>query len=82
VYGLCFCPLHYQGEEGLEKEAKFIIFEDFNRMYGWRLRSGDGATIASSESGHHAKTACVQELEHRRLEYPDALVRDATIRSF
>jgi uncharacterized protein YegP (UPF0339 family) len=64
----------------LEKTAKFIIYQDFDRGYRWKLRSGEGATIASSESGHHEKVGCAQEMEHRRLEYPGAPVRDATVR--
>jgi uncharacterized protein YegP (UPF0339 family) len=77
-----FSPPHYRGEEGLEKTAKFIIYQDFDRKYRWRLRSGKGATIASSESGHHEKSWCAQEMEHWKREYPDVPVRDATVRSF
>jgi uncharacterized protein YegP (UPF0339 family) len=66
----------------LEKTAKFIIYQDFDRGYRWRLCSGEGATIASSERGHHEKSGCAQEMEHWKLEYPDVPVRDATVRSF
>jgi uncharacterized protein YegP (UPF0339 family) len=66
----------------LEKTAKFIIYKDFDGRYRWRLRSGEGATMASSEGGHHEKSWCAQEMEHWKLEYPDVPVRDATFWSF
>jgi uncharacterized protein YegP (UPF0339 family) len=66
----------------LEKTSKFIIYHDFGGRYRWRLRSGDGATIASSESGHREKFGCLQEMEHCKREYPDVPVRDATFPSF
>jgi uncharacterized protein YegP (UPF0339 family) len=77
-----FSPSHCRGEEGLEKTAKFIIYQDFDGGYRWRLRSNEGATIAFSERGHHAKARCVQEMEHRKLEYSGVLVRDAIVRGF
>jgi len=66
----------------LEKTAKFIVYQDFDGGYRWRLRSAEGATIASSECGHRAKVRCAQEMERCKLEYSDVLVRDATIRGF
>jgi uncharacterized protein YegP (UPF0339 family) len=66
----------------LERTAKFIIYRDFDGGYRWRLRSGQGATIAFSERGHHEKSGCAQEMEHWKLEYPGVAVRDATVRSF
>ena len=66
----------------MEKTAKFIVYQDFDGGYRWRLRSSDGATIASSERGHHAKASCAQEMERCKLEYSDVLVRDATVRGF
>jgi uncharacterized protein YegP (UPF0339 family) len=77
-----FSRLHYLGEEKVEKTAKCIIYQDFAREYRWRLRSNEGATIAIAERGHYEKSGCTQELELWRLEYPDALVRDATVRGF
>jgi uncharacterized protein YegP (UPF0339 family) len=80
---LCsFFPPNNRGEEGLEKTAKFIIYQDFDREYRWRLRSSEGATIAFSEWGHHEKSGCAQEIDQWKLEYPDVLVRDATVRGF
>jgi uncharacterized protein YegP (UPF0339 family) len=66
----------------LEKTAKFIIYQDFDGGYRWRLRSAEGATIASSERGHLTKARCAQEMERYKLEYSDVLVRDATVRGF
>jgi uncharacterized protein YegP (UPF0339 family) len=66
----------------LEQTAKFIIYRDFDGGYRWRLRSREGATIASSDRGHHEKSACVQEMEHWKLVYADVPVRDATVRNF
>lgn len=66
----------------MAKMAKFIVYQDFDRAYRWRLRSDDGVTIASSESGHDERSGCAQEMEHWKLEYPNVLVRDATVRSF
>ena len=80
---LCsFSRLHYLGEERLEKTAKCIIYQDFAHEYRWRLRSSEGATIAFSEWGHHEKSGCAQEIDQWKLEYPDALVRDATVLGF
>ncbi len=75
-------PPNVEGEQGLEKTAKFIIYQDFDREYRWRLSSSEGATMAFSERGHHEKFGCVQELEQFTLLYPDALIRDATVRGF
>jgi uncharacterized protein YegP (UPF0339 family) len=66
----------------LEQTAKFIIYQDFDGGYRWRLRSGEGATIAASERGHREKSGCTQEMAHWKLEYPDVAIRDATVRSF
>ena len=66
----------------MEQTAKFIIYQDFEGGYRWRLRSGEGATIAFSERGHLEKAGCAQEMTRWKLEYPDVPVRDATIRSF
>jgi uncharacterized protein YegP (UPF0339 family) len=66
----------------LDQTVKFIIYKDFDGGYRWRLRSGEGATIASSESGYLAKSGCVHEMERWMLEYQDVPVRDATVRSF
>ena len=80
---LCsFSRLHYLGEERLEKTAKCIIYQDFANEYRWRLRSSEGATVAFSERGHYKKADCTQELAQCALEYPDAFVRDATVRGF
>ena len=65
-----------------KKTAKFIVYQDFDGGYRWRLRSAEGATIASSGHGHHAKARCAQEMERCKLEYSDVLVRDATVRGF
>jgi hypothetical protein len=72
---------HYRGEEGLEKTARMIIYQDFDRAYRWRLRSGKRVTIAASESGHRKKSSFTQELKDWVLEYPEVLVRDATVRN-
>ena len=66
----------------MEKTARFIVYQDFDGRYRWGLRSGEGATIASSERGHHSKADCAHEMERCKLEYADALVRDATVRGF
>jgi uncharacterized protein YegP (UPF0339 family) len=65
----------------LEKAAKFIIYRGLDGGYRWRLRSLAGGTIATSEIGHHERAGCEQEMERWRLMYPDASVRDATVRS-
>jgi uncharacterized protein YegP (UPF0339 family) len=81
--GFCAPPGPITEEKtGLEKTARCIIYQDFDRQYRWRLRSSEGATIAFSGRGHYEKSGCVQELEQRSLEYPDVLVRDATVRAF
>jgi uncharacterized protein YegP (UPF0339 family) len=63
----------------LEKAATFIIYRDLDGGYRWRLRSGEGATVASGVRGRHDKSGCAREMEHRSLDVGDALVRDATV---
>ena len=67
---------------GLEKTATFIVYRDLGGRYRWRLRSGEGATVASGLRGHHDKSVCAREMGQRVLEVGDALVRDATVRGF
>ena len=64
----------------MERTPKFVVYRDFESRYRWRLRSGQGATIAASASGHRGKAACEREMEPWTVEYPDASVRDATAR--
>ena len=61
------------------ERTTFIIYQDFDGGYKWRLRSGEGATIASGVRGHHDKSGCAREIEHRNPEVGEALVRDATV---
>lgn len=63
----------------MEIAAKFIIYQDFDGGYRWRLRSLVGETIATSKRGYDEKYGCENELEPWRLKYPDAPVRDATV---
>ncbi len=82
--GVCCPPCStYTTKEkkDLQKISKLIIYQDFARAYRWRLRSGERGTIASSERGHREKSGCAHELEEMVLEYPEILVRDATVRS-
>ncbi len=64
----------------METAAKFIIYQDFNGGYRWRLRSPVGETIATSVRGHDEKHGCENELGRWRIEYPEVPVRDATVR--
>jgi uncharacterized protein YegP (UPF0339 family) len=59
--------------------ATFIIYQDFDGGYRWRLRSGEGATMASGSRGHHDKLGCARDIEYRNPEVAEALVRDATV---
>ncbi|CAA9436885.1 MAG: hypothetical protein AVDCRST_MAG03-3676 [uncultured Rubrobacteraceae bacterium] len=61
--------------------AKFVIYQDFNGGYRWRLRSRTGQTMASSVKGHNEKRQCEEELGRRRLGCPGVPVRDATARN-
>jgi uncharacterized protein YegP (UPF0339 family) len=61
------------------ERATFIVYQDVDGGYRWRLRSGEGATMASSIGGHHDKSGCARDLEYRNPEVGEALVRDATV---
>jgi uncharacterized protein YegP (UPF0339 family) len=63
----------------VEKSATFVIYQDIDRTYRWSLRSSEGSRIASSKSGHRKKSECAKEMEHLRLQWPNVLVRDATL---
>ena len=73
---------HLPKRRGLKKMATFIVYWDLGGGYRWRLRSGEGATVASGLRGHHDKFGCAREMGQRALEVGDALVRDATVRGF
>ena len=45
------------------ERATFIIYQDFDGGYRWRLRSGQGATMASGVGGHHDKSGCARDME-------------------
>jgi uncharacterized protein YegP (UPF0339 family) len=60
------------------ERTTFIIYQDFDGGYRWRLRSSEGATMASSVRGHHDKSGCARDIEYRNPEVGEALVRDAT----
>jgi uncharacterized protein YegP (UPF0339 family) len=61
------------------ERATFIIYQDFDGGYRWRLRSGAGATMASGVRGHHDKLGCARDIAYRNAEFGEALVRDATV---
>jgi uncharacterized protein YegP (UPF0339 family) len=61
------------------ESATFIIYWDFDSGYRWRLRSGEGATMASGVRGHRDKSGCARDIEYHNLEVGEALVRDATV---
>jgi uncharacterized protein YegP (UPF0339 family) len=61
------------------QRATFIIYQDFDGGYRWRLRSGEGATMASGVRGHHDKSGCARDIEYRNPEVGETLVRDATV---
>ena len=61
------------------QRATFIIYQDFDGGYRWRLRSGEGATMASGARGHHNKSGCARDIAYRNPEVGEALVRDATV---
>lgn len=61
------------------ERATFIIYQDFDGGYRWRLRSGEGFTMASGVRGYHDKSGCARDIEYRTPEVGEALVRDATV---
>jgi uncharacterized protein YegP (UPF0339 family) len=64
----------------VKRTPKFVVYRDFQSRYRWSLRSGEGTPIAASASGHREKATCEQEMELWALEYPDASVRDTSVR--
>jgi uncharacterized protein YegP (UPF0339 family) len=61
------------------ERATFIIYQDFDGGYRWRLRSGEGPTMAAGVCGYHDKSGCAQDIEYRNPDVVEALVRDATV---
>jgi uncharacterized protein YegP (UPF0339 family) len=61
------------------ERATYIIYQDFDGGYRWRLRSGAGATMASGVGGHHDKSGCARDIAYRNAEVGEALVRDTTV---
>ena len=61
------------------ERATFIIYQDFDGGYRWRLRSGEGATMAMGVRGHHDKSGCARDIAYRNPDVEEALVRDATV---
>jgi uncharacterized protein YegP (UPF0339 family) len=61
------------------ERATFIIYQDLDGGYRWRLRSGEGATMASGVRGHHDKSGCARDIEYHNPDVREALVRDATV---
>jgi hypothetical protein len=63
------------------RDLKYVLFRDMKDGYKWRLRSATGETLERSEGGHRHKGECVQEMyRHKDNRYPDAKVRDASVR--
>ena len=60
---------------------KFIVFQDLDGGFRWRLRSATLETLAWSEWVYSERKPCVQEVRRVKAElYPEADILDLTIR--
>ncbi|MEL7490778.1 MAG: DUF1508 domain-containing protein [Pseudomonadota bacterium] len=50
-------------EETADDRRYFEIFEDASGQWRWRLKGGNGQTIATSHEGYSSKQACRDALE-------------------
>jgi uncharacterized protein YegP (UPF0339 family) len=57
--------------------GKFELYRDTNNEFRFRLKAGNGQTIATGE-GYTTKKACLNGIESIRKNAPDAKLDDQT----
>ena len=57
--------------------GKFEVYQDKKGEYRFRLKAGNGQTIATGE-GYTTKKACMNGIESIRKNVPDAKLDDQT----
>jgi len=57
--------------------GKFELYQDKSGQYRFRLKAGNGQTIATGE-GYTTKKACLNGIESIRKNAPDAKLDDQT----
>ena len=57
--------------------GKFEVYQDKSGQYRFRLKAGNGQTIATGE-GYTTKKACLNGIESIRKNAPDAKLDDQT----
>lgn len=58
--------------------GKFEVYQDNKGEYRFRLKAGNGQTIATGE-GYTTKKACLNGIESIRKNAPDAKLDDQTV---
>lgn len=58
--------------------GKFEVYQDKKGQYRFRLKAGNGQTIATGE-GYTTKKACLNGIESIRKNAPDAKLDDQTV---
>lgn len=58
--------------------AKFEIYKDGKGEFRWRLKSGNGQTIATGGEGYASKAGCQNGIQAVKRDAPDADVDDTS----
>lgn len=59
------------------REWTFDVYEDQAGECRWRLRAGNGETMADSGEGYQSKADCLAAIERMKWQTPQARVIDA-----
>jgi uncharacterized protein YegP (UPF0339 family) len=57
-------PLHAQDKDRL----KFEVYQDSAKEFRWRLKAGNGETLATAGQGYKAKADCMNGVDRLKTE--------------
>jgi uncharacterized protein YegP (UPF0339 family) len=63
-------------KEAKESSATFEVYQDKGGEYRWRLKAGNGQTIATSGEGYSQKSSCLSAIESVKRAAAEAKIEE------